>query len=221
MLRHFLLMSLILVSTLPFAPNPILPVTGLQIAYDYYSILPATLPPSRLNQFIDQVANNGNARTVAGIYHPEYLQAPVIQQPKNAPGFVSSEEDLLTQFRMANQYGVTALLAHNYLAGQAFFEFQTGDILTIVYGNGNTQDYRVEEILRYQALTPNSPYSKFIDLSDPSRAVVTATDLFYKIYTNRGSLVLQTCIEKDGELSWGRLFVVAAPIDPYEYLLSQ
>lgn len=219
MLRSLLLMTFLLVSTLPFAPTSGLPITGMLAAHDSTSILPVTVPPSRLNQFIDQVALNGNANTVAGVYHPDIIQAAIIQQPKNSPGFVSSDEGLITQFRMASQYGVTALLAHNYLAGEAFFEFQTGDILTIVYGNSGTQDYRVEQILRYQALTPNSPYSKFIEESDPTRTVITATNLFHKVYTNRGSLVLQTCIEKDGELSWGRLFIIATPIDPYEFSL--
>ncbi|MFZ6019495.1 MAG: hypothetical protein ACOYXO_07770, partial [Chloroflexota bacterium] len=75
------------------------------------------------------------------------------------------------------------------------------------------QEYQIEEIRRYQALTPNSPYSKFVNLADPDKKVITATDLFYEIYTQKGTLVLQTCIEKEGELSWGRIFIIARPIE--------
>ncbi len=114
---------------------------------------------------------------------------------------------------MASQYGVTALLAHNYLMGKTFFKLKEGDVLTVVYGDTTYQDYQVKEIRRYQALTPNSPYSKFINLADSEKKVITATDLFYEIFTEKGTLVLQTCIEKEGELSWGRLFIIATPVE--------
>lgn len=226
--RHFLLLSLLLVSSVAVTHAPDLPLTGFYSAVNYPSISPAhpgpvgvTIPIGRLNQprpdrfqFINQVALDGNADSVVGVFHPKILRAAVIQQPNNSPGYVSSKEGVLTQFRMADRFGVTALLAHNYLAGQAFFKIETGDILTIVYGNGNTLAYRVNEIQQYQALSPNSPYSKFVDLAHPDQRVMTATDLFNKIYTNRGSLVLQTCIENNGDLSWGRLFILATPINP-------
>ncbi|MCX7976822.1 MAG: hypothetical protein N2646_07080, partial [Bellilinea sp.] len=149
-----------------------------------------------------------------GLFHPLLLQAEIIQQPKTNPAFVSPAAQKLTQFSLASQYGVTALLAHNYLLGESFLKIKEGDVLTLVYGDRTFQEYRVEEIRRYQALTPNSPYSKFINLADPDKKVFTAADLFYDIFTQKGTLILQTCIEKDGELSWGRLFIIATPLEP-------
>lgn len=169
--------------------------------------------PNNLTSFIAMVATNNNSKQVVGVFQHGTFRAPVVQQPGNAPGFVSTEFDKVTQFRMANQYGVTALLAHNYLAGQNFKKIRPGSLITIVYGNGRTVDYMVEEIRQYQALSPNSPYSNFINLADTDQNKISATDLFYDIYTQDGRLVLQTCIEKDGELSWGRLFIIASRFD--------
>ncbi len=171
--------------------------------------------PDSLASFIKMVATSNNSNQVVGIYQPGAIRAPVVQQPLNAPGYVSTEAGKVTQFRMASQFGVTALLAHNYLAGKDFSAIRPGSVLSVVYGDGRISTYLVEEVRQYQALSPNSPYSNFINLADSSRNIISATDLFYDIYAQAGRLVLQTCIEKDGELSWGRLFVIAIPIDPY------
>ena len=60
------------------------------------------------------------------------------------------------------------------------------------------------------ALEPNNPYSNFVDLSN--NQVLNAVDLFMEVYANEGTVVIQTCIEKNGEPSWGRLFIQAVPI---------
>jgi len=73
--------------------------------------------------------------------------------------------------------------------------------------------YRIKEIDSYQALKPNSPFSNFVDTSDPSRSVLSSADLFNRLYTTRDQLVFQTCIENEGEPSWGRLFVIASPAE--------
>jgi hypothetical protein len=69
----------------------------------------------------------------------------------------------------------------------------------------------VKQILHYQALSPSSPYSDFLDLDDPNGTRISVETLFYKVYTQNGTLVLQTCIEANGNSSWGRLFVIAVP----------
>ena len=201
--------------------NPI-PVTGSDTYLDFSISQDApALPASGLTAFINQVATTGDTSQLAGIYQYGTMRFPVVQQPKSAPGFVSSQDDAVTQFRLAGEYGTTALLAHNYLAGKTFSRVNPGSILTVVYGNGTTQDYRVDEIREYRALTPNSPYSKFVNLADTDGPVLTSTDLFFDIYKSNGRLVLQTCIEKDGQLSWGRLFILATPVYPYELVLYQ
>src|SRR5262245_44878813 len=70
-----------------------------------------TLP--NFSDFSNSV-QNGRADHVSGVYVPNVFALPVAQQPYGSPGFVSSENDLVTQFRMANTYGNVGLLAHNH-----------------------------------------------------------------------------------------------------------
>jgi len=67
-----------------------------------------------------------------------------------------------------------------------------------------------EAVYQFQALQPTNPYSNFVDLETNQQ--LTATELFYRVYTGAHHLTFQTCIEKDGEYSWGRLFVLAYPL---------
>jgi hypothetical protein len=80
----------------------------------------------------------------------------------------------------------------------------------LVYGDGSTTSFRIEAMHRFQALSPDSTQSRFIDLE--SGEELSAASLFYNIYNNDNAVVLQTCIENDGISTWGRLFVVATPI---------
>lgn len=169
--------------------------------------LPAALPS--LPEFIESV-KDGSFSTVRGVYVQGVMAYAVTQQPSGSPGYVSTAADKLTQFKMASSMGNIGLLAHNYLAGASFFSVNPGDTIILVYGDGRTQGFLVENVLRYQALTPLSPYSNFIDLD--TQEFLTAEQLFYKVYGGGFHLTLQTCIEYEGDLSWGRLFVIALPI---------
>ncbi len=68
----------------------------------------------------------------------------------------------------------------------------------------------VTEILRYQALDPNSTSSNFLDLE--TNRLLSARDLFAKVYKRRGQVIFQTCIASAEEPSWGRLFIISEPI---------
>jgi hypothetical protein len=102
------------------------------------------------------------------------------------------------------------LLAHNYLAGQYFTQLKIGQIIRVVYGDGKIENFIVTEIARYQAISPNSPYSDFTNLATGERSNVES--VFKKAYAGPHHLTLQTCIAKDNELSWGRLFIIAEPM---------
>ncbi len=219
--KHLILMFPLFLNAVLIPADTLIPLTGLPVYLDGRPPFIVQLTQDPLESFIEKVAPAQSHAKPVGLFHPFILQAEIVQQPKNAPGFVSTDAKKLTQFSLASQYGVTALLAHNYLLGETFFKIEEGDVLTIVYGDKTYQEYRVEEIRRYRALTPNSPYSKFINLADPDKKIITATDLFYDIFTQKQTLVLQTCIEKDGELSWGRLFIIAKPIEPETRLSLQ
>lgn len=164
-----------------------------------------------LREFVPAI-QNGNANQLVGVYIDETFALRVVQQPASNPGFVSSEPDVATEFSMAAQFGTTALLAHNTAAGDLFDEIADGQNIVLVYGDGDLGYYKVDQIRQFQALTPTSPYSNFIDLSAPEKTL-SAENLFYQIYQSDGNLVFQTCIERDGDLSWGRLFIIAHPIE--------
>jgi len=71
--------------------------------------------------------------------------------------------------------------------------------------------FGVSRFMRFQALTPNSITSSYEDLETGD--FLSAGQLFLKAYTNPGVVVLQTCISKNGESSWGRLFIIAEPFE--------
>jgi hypothetical protein len=154
---------------------------------------------------------NSNANQIAGVYVPGLMAVPVVQQPSGQAGYVSTTAETLTQFAAANKYGTTGLLAHNYLAGAYFSSLSRGSVITLVYGDGSVRYYGVTAVLEYQALSPNSPYSQFVNLAQPGIAL-SSTDLFHQTYGLGNVLVLQTCIANGNEPSWGRLFVIAEPI---------
>jgi hypothetical protein len=154
---------------------------------------------------------NGSPGTLVGVYADGVMALPVVQQPENNPGFVSSNQGVLTQFRMAGDYGSTGILAHNTLAGADFFNLNIGQEIVLIYGDGTYKNYTITYTDSYQALSPRSPYSSFIELGD-SAIQLTAADLFRRIYAQEDRLVFQTCIEAYGDTSWGRLFVIAEPV---------
>ena len=63
---------------------------------------------------------NGDVNTLSGVYVPNVLALPVIQQLSGNAGYVSNKDDLATQFAMASQFGSVGLLAHNYYLAGSF-----------------------------------------------------------------------------------------------------
>jgi hypothetical protein len=156
-----------------------------------------------------QPVENGDVNTLSGVYVPNVLALPVIQQPSGNAGYVSSKDDQATQFAMASQFGSVGLLAHNYLSGRFFSELVVGQEVRLVYGNGKIEYFVITEILRYQALEPNSQLSSFRNLDHSE--VLSAEQMFKRVYAGERHVTFQTCIEANGTVSWGRLFVVAKP----------
>ncbi len=173
----------------------------------------AALP--NFSDFVRSV-QSGEENVVRGVYVPNVMAYRVAQQPLDNPGFLSSKEDRVTQFRMAAGYGTVGLVAHNYLAGESFFNLEVGDEVRIVYGDSKVETFVVYEILQYQALQPNSPYSSFRNLDRDE--TLTVNQMFKRVFVSDGYVTFQTCIEKDGASTWGRLFVIAIPKAEYEEL---
>jgi hypothetical protein len=167
-----------------------------------------TLPS--LDDFIRQV-HDGRAGVLRGVYIPGILAAPVVQQPNGMDDFVSPWQNIITQFNLASRLGSTGLLAHNYLAGKAFELLQEGQEIDLIDGSGIVSTFTVMEILRFQALESDSTATRFLD--PKTGTTIASADLFSRIYSQPGQVVFQTCIQANGNPSWGRLFVVAAPVE--------
>jgi hypothetical protein len=159
-------------------------------------------------EFIRTV-QNGEAGVLRGVYVPGVLAFPVVQQPTGNANYVSSTDGALTQFGMPVQFGNVGILAHNDLSGRFFFQLAVGQEVRLVYGDGHIEYFAITQILKYEAFQPNSPYSEFRDLSNDE--VLTAEQLFKKVYTGARHVTFQTCIAANGISTWGRIFVIAEP----------
>ena len=165
-----------------------------------------TLP--RLADFVDSL-KNGDAAVVRGVYADGLFALPVVQQPSSNAGFVSTQDNTVTQFGLAAQFGTLGFLAHNNLSGKYYSKLVPGQGIVLVYGDGHLKYFKVSAVRRYQALSPSSPYSDFKNLD--TQTSLTAGGLFTDVYKRPGEIVFQTCIESNGNSSWGRLFVIAQP----------
>jgi len=152
---------------------------------------------------------NKQTDVLRGVYVPNVMALPVVQQPSGNAGYVSGNDGEATQFRMATQYGNIGLLAHNHLAGKTFSSLVAGQEVRLVYGDGRVEYFVIKEVLKYQALQPNSPYSSFRNLDKDE--VLSAEKMFKRAYFGDHHVTFQTCIEAGGNQSWGRLFVIAVP----------
>ena len=162
--------------------------------------------------FSKKVQNN-QANVLRGVYVPEVLAFPVVQQPAGSPGYVSPTDGEITQFGLASQYGNVGLLAHNTMSGRFFSQLAVGQDVRLVYGDGKVEYFVITQVLSFQALQPTSPYSSFRDLNNNDN--YTAQQLFKIVYQGDRHITFQTCIEAEGNLSWGRLFVIAEPRPQY------
>lgn len=147
---------------------------------------------------------------VSSVSFEDSLVLPIVQQPQGETNYVSSNAGEVTQFSSASQYGNVGLLAHNFLSGKSFSHLTVGQEIHLQYEDGNTENFVVTEILSYQALDPKNPFSSFQNLNNKEE-VLSAQEMFERVYEGNHHITFQTCIAKNGVSSWGRLFVVAVP----------
>lgn len=171
-----------------------------------------------LKNFVASLTNGSDS--LVGVYAPDRFAFPVVQQPQGSADFVSTDDNTITEFSLTKKYGSTGLLAHNFLSGRFFYSLAPGQEVMLVYGNGKVAAFRIERIEKYQALSPESPLSDFIDLSDPSQSRLTSSQLFHRIYGGAGEAIFQTCIDAYGDPSWGRMFIIAEPLGAIKSLPS-
>jgi hypothetical protein len=170
----------------------------------------AVAEPEFVN-FVNSV-KDGQPSMLRGVYVQGIFSLPVMQQPANRPAFVSKMHGTLTEFRAARDAGNIGLLAHNYLAGKDFASLAVGQEVRAVFGDGRIEYYKITKILRFKTLQPTSITSDFIDLDNGQ--LFTAGQVFTMVYRGARHVTFQTCIFRDGNASWGRLFVIAEPFNP-------
>jgi hypothetical protein len=222
--RNHLLMALfVLLFSSGVLPRPVQAASLSRTAGSQAALVPFTPQPGGFGRyaslqmrwamvFANQLPTAA-ADLPVGLYVAPEAAFPVVQQPAHNPAYVSPADGELTHFGLAAGHGSTGLLAHNTAAGAYFDELTLDQTLYLVHGNHTIQAYRITEIRRLRAVQPSSPYSDFLDLDQPG-VRLTATDLFYQIYAVDNRLVLQTCLEADGNPNWGRLFLIAEPVEP-------
>lgn len=193
------------------APRIILNASLFLVIFVSLFFNPLTAQAASIPSFLEfaKSVQNGDANTLRGVYVSNVMALPVLQQPYGNAGYVSDNDGEATQFRMASQFGNVGILAHNHLSGSSFSQLEVGQEVRLVYGDGRIEYFVVAEVLRYQALRPASPYSSFSSLD--KKETLSAEQMFKRVYFGDRHVTFQTCIEKDGELSWGRLFVIAVP----------
>lgn len=168
----------------------------------------ANSSPKSLNQFAEALKNSESSHLV-GIYIDNILALRVVQQP--SPYFVSSLTNTVTQFGLAANHGSVGLLAHNYLSGMHFPALSIGTRINLIFGDSSVKTYQVEKMKKYQALSPDDLHSDFVNLDNPT-GTISGDQVIRETY-GTGELVLQTCIENDDNLTWGRLFVIASLVE--------
>ncbi len=147
--------------------------------------------------------------TVEKVFAPRVFEFQVIQQPENEDGYVSPVPEIVTQYRLPTQEGVAALIAHNYLAGRKFYELKPGAQIWLFFDDHSARSYRITQISKFRKVSPALLTSDLVDLVD--QTTLTSNQAYDRFYTGAQHLTLQTCLEGNGRLDYGLMFVVAEP----------
>jgi len=162
-----------------------------------------------LNQFVNAVKTD-DPDLMVGIYAEGIFADRIVHQPQGSWGTVIAEPEEVTLFHLAEEQKTLGLLAHNYLAGHSFFELQMVDRIYLILGDGTKVPFVVSEIHEFQALDPRNARTNFINLDTGEKEA--AADVFVEMYDRQYDMVLQTCIDRDGNSEWGRRFIIATPV---------
>ena len=153
---------------------------------------------------------NGQEINVRGVYVPGTLALWVMQQFLDDPESVLRIGGVATQFELAARNHVIGLLVYDDLAIAYFSSLKMGQEVRIVYGDGRVGYSKINWFARFKASQLLIQNGYYVDLS--SNITYTVQDLFTMFYNGDAHVTFQPCIFQDRNLSWGRLFVTAAPV---------
>ena len=111
---------------------------------------------------------------------------------------ISNASTVPADYGYVMRYGAMNFAAHNYRDGQYFSEIQVGD--TVYYCEKGCTGYTVTELVQAEMAGTDM----LID-----GELLTEPQVIETYLERPDTLVLFTCVEKDGNGVWGRLFVVA------------
>ena len=197
---------LVLLASVFLIQKSIITITGDEfsnIEADQGSVLPT------FTEFVESVKTD-DPDLMVGIYSAGILADRIVHQPQGNSGAVIAEPEKVTLFALAKERETLGLLAHNYLAGDDFFNIKLGTRIYLILGDGTDLPFEVSEIHDFQALEPLNPQSDFVNLVTHEK--LASGDVFSEMYDRYHHMVLQTCIERDGDPSWGRRFIIATPV---------
>jgi hypothetical protein len=161
------------------------------------------------SDFLYSVAG-GKPDIVRGVFVPDVMAYPVVQQPEEDPSAVTENHGEVTQFRLAARHKIIGLLAHNTLAGASFSGLRIGQEIRIIYGDLHVKYFIVNQMSRYKVISSEGRNIGYMDLR--TNTIYNTQELFNMYYEGEAHLTFQTCISLGGNTSWGRLFVTGIPV---------
>jgi hypothetical protein len=199
--------------------SPVAPETGIPTLMP---VIPTSLPELDAQAFAASLAmpdmvefleriSPAEPDQVVGVFSPDRLALLVEQQPPNHSLYVTDKAGYATQFSRPARYDVIGLLAHNTHSGILFYELDLGSPVYLAFGDGAVSLYRVEDIQDFQKLEPWNSRSDYVELS--SGQVLGTNAVYDRFYRNGHHLILQTCLEFEGDFNWGVRFILARPVD--------
>jgi len=150
------------------------------------------------------------------LHLPDQSSLKIKQQ--SSPSQVINEDGVVTQFSLTD-IDTLGLLAHNFREGKKFTNLVIGSIVAIEYPSIHLSDeseyqpkkyYQVKRIVRYRADDPNNPYSRLQDLD--TGTWYSVEEVHKRMYLEGEGLTMQTCLERNSNPNWGRLFIICDPI---------
>ncbi len=151
------------------------------------------------------------AKKIKGLYAAETFSLRVNPAAFRKTGICITGRRCSHPVQHATSNNVTGMLAHNFSSGRFFFDLAVNNVIDVVYGDGSIKEYKVTQIKKFQALSPKSSASDFVDLDTKEK--LSASGLSTGCTPGKHHLTLQTCIQEGTEDSWGRLFVIAEPVE--------
>lgn len=134
-------------------------------------------------------------------------------QPVGQPSYVTNVPGKVTLFRQTLARNALVFIIHNDLGGTRLYDTKIGDLIYV----SSAQDrvyYEVIHIYRFRADQPTDPFSDLFELETGERFTVDAA---YDLVFPGGYVTIETCIIRNGDVNWGRIFIQAKQIKPPDF----